>query len=100
MLRDSIRAHVAIALEEEKRDPDGREARLKAAVDRLLVDAGCAHSELSADQVRQIFESDIELNAQGLQRMADPAGQEEGRIVPGLSACLKTPNAARGRAPL
>jgi glyoxylase-like metal-dependent hydrolase (beta-lactamase superfamily II) len=66
MLRDSIRAHVDIALEEEKRDPDGREARLKAAVDRLLVDAGCAHSDLSAAQVRQIFESDIELNAQGL----------------------------------
>ncbi|MGB5452655.1 MAG: MBL fold metallo-hydrolase [Sedimenticolaceae bacterium] len=66
MLRESIRAHVAIALEEENRDPDGREARLKAAVDRLLVDAGCAHSELSADQVRHIFESDIELNAQGL----------------------------------
>ena len=66
MLRSSIKAHVDIALEEEKRDPADREARLKQAVDRLLVDAGCAHSELPADQVRQIFESDIDLNAQGL----------------------------------
>jgi glyoxylase-like metal-dependent hydrolase (beta-lactamase superfamily II) len=66
MLRSSIQAHVDIALEEEKRDPEGREARLKQAVDRLLVDAGCAHSDLAPDQVRDIFESDIELNAQGL----------------------------------
>jgi len=66
MLRDSIQTHVDIALEEEKRDPEGREARLKAAVDRLLVDAGCAHSGLSAEQVRHIFESDIDLNSQGL----------------------------------
>ena len=66
MLRQSIRAHVDIALAEENRDPEGREARLKTAVDRLLVDAGRAHSELSAERVRHIFESDIELNAQGL----------------------------------
>jgi len=66
MLRESIQAHVDIALEEEKRNPDDRDARLKAAVDRLLVDAGCAYSDLSAEQVRKIFESDIELNAQGL----------------------------------
>lgn len=66
MLRESIRAHVEIALEEENRSPEGRETRLKAAVDRLLVDAGCAHSDLPAKQVRQIFESDIDLNAQGL----------------------------------
>ena len=66
MLRSSIRAHVDIALEEEKRDSEGREARLKKAVDRLLVDAGCAHSNLPPDQVRHIFESDIDLNSQGL----------------------------------
>jgi hypothetical protein len=66
MLRSSIQAHVDIALEEEKRDPEGREARLKQAVDGLLVDAGCAHSDLAPDQVRDIFESDIDLNAQGL----------------------------------
>ena len=66
MLRSSIQAHVDIALEEENRDPEGREARLKQAVDRLLVDAGCAHSELPPDQVRHIFEADIDLNAQGL----------------------------------
>ena len=66
MLRESIRAHVEIALAEEERDAEGREARLQSAVDSLLVAAGCAHSSLSPDQVRQIFESDIELNAQGL----------------------------------
>ncbi len=67
MLRDSIRAHVAIALEEEKRPPEGREGRLMQAVERLLVAAGTAHSKLPEDEVRQIFASDIELNAQGLQ---------------------------------
>ncbi len=67
MLRDSIRAHVKIALDEEQRDPAGREERLRAAVDELLVDAGTAHSGLPPDQVRRIFDTDIELNAQGLQ---------------------------------
>ena len=67
MLRESIQAHVAIALAEEPRDATGRTARLKTAVERLLVDAGCAHSNLPADEVRQIFASDIELNAQGLE---------------------------------
>jgi len=66
MLRDSIRAHVEIALAEEKRVGDGRDARLKQAVEALLVNAGTAHSGLPADQVREIFELDIELNAQGL----------------------------------
>ncbi len=66
MLRASIRAHVRLALDEEQREPAGREARLQQAVDRLLVDAGCAHSDLAPEEVRQIFESDIELNAQGL----------------------------------
>lgn len=67
MLRESIQAHVAIALEEEKRPPEGREGRLMQAVERLLVGAGTAHSALPEDEVRQIFASDIELNAQGLQ---------------------------------
>jgi len=67
MLRDSIREHVAIALEEEKRGPEGREERLMQSVDGLLVRAGTAHSGLPEDQVRQIFASDIALNAQGLQ---------------------------------
>jgi glyoxylase-like metal-dependent hydrolase (beta-lactamase superfamily II) len=66
MLRDSIRAHVAIALDEEKRGPEGREQRLMQAVDRLLVGAGTAHCRLPENEVRQIFASDIELNAQGL----------------------------------
>lgn len=67
MLRGSIQAHVAIALAEEGREPAGREARLKAAVDALLVDAGSSHSGLPRDQVREIFAHDIALNAQGLQ---------------------------------
>ncbi len=66
MLRDSIRAHVEIAVAEEARGDDGRENRLREAVDRLLVGAGVAHSGLPADKVRQIFAPDIELNAQGL----------------------------------
>jgi glyoxylase-like metal-dependent hydrolase (beta-lactamase superfamily II) len=66
MLRKSIEAHVDIALAEESRDPEGREERLKTAIDRLLVDAGCAHSDLPPERVRRILESDIELNAQGL----------------------------------
>ena len=66
MLRDSIRDHVEIALAEEQRDSDGREQRLQAAVERLLVDAGRRHSRLSAEAVREIFASDIDLNAQGL----------------------------------
>ena len=66
MLRDSIGAHVAIALTEEQQAAEGREGRLRQAVDRLLVGAGTAHSDLSADQVRHIFDTDIELNAQGL----------------------------------
>ena len=67
MLRDSIRAHVAIALDEEKRDPAGREQRLMQAVDHLLVGAGAAHCRLPEHEIRRIFASDIELNSQGLQ---------------------------------
>lgn len=66
MLRDSIAAHVQIALAEEARDPEGRAARLHEAVDELLVEAGSRHSGLPAERVRQLFESDIDLNAQGL----------------------------------
>jgi hypothetical protein len=66
MLRESIRAHVDIALAEESNDQDGREARLKNAVSALLVSAGVKHSGRSADDVARIFATDIELNAQGL----------------------------------
>ncbi len=66
MLRESIRQHVRIALDEEQRDPDGRAERLHQAVERLLVDAGTAHSTLPPGRVRSLFESDIDLNAQGL----------------------------------
>lgn len=65
-LRDSIAAHVEIALDEEARDADGRDARLHAAVERLLVDGAVRHSGLAASTVHGILASDIELNAQGL----------------------------------
>jgi len=65
-LRENIQAHVDIALAEEARETEGREARLRDAVRRLLVEAGCAHSDLPADRVARIFALDIELNAQGL----------------------------------
>jgi glyoxylase-like metal-dependent hydrolase (beta-lactamase superfamily II) len=65
-LRDSIRAHVDIALAEEQRDVEGREQRLRAAVGRLLIDSAVAHSGLPAAAVEQWLAGDIELNAQGL----------------------------------
>ena len=66
MLRESIRAHVDIALAEEQREPDGRLDRLRTAVGELLAGAGTRHSGLDEQSVREIFASDIELNAQGL----------------------------------
>ena len=66
MLRESIRAHVTIALAEETRDEEGRADRLRAAVRDLLVNAGVAHAGLAAADVEAIFANDIELNAQGL----------------------------------
>lgn len=66
MLRRSIESHRDIALAEEDRETDGRDERLLAAVEAELVEAGVAHSDLSREQVRALFESDITLNAQGL----------------------------------
>ena len=66
VLRESIQAHQAIALAEEAYEPEGRDVRLKQAVDELLVGGGSKHSGLAVEQVREIFENDIELNAQGL----------------------------------
>jgi len=66
MLRDSIRAHVQIALAEEPLDPEGRHERLHQAVARHMLDMGATHGALPADQILAILESDIELNAQGL----------------------------------
>lgn len=66
MLRESIRAHVDIALAEEQRPEQGRDERLEDAVAQLLVDAGSRHSGLPQAQVREVFSADITLNAQGL----------------------------------
>lgn len=65
-LRDNIRAHAQLALAEESNDRDGRDARLRDRVDRLLVGAAVQHSGLGEDEVRTVLTSDIELNAQGL----------------------------------
>lgn len=66
-LRASISRHREIALAEEHREPEGRAQRLLAAVEAELVDAGTAHSGLDRDTVRMLFDSDIMLNAQGLE---------------------------------
>lgn len=66
MLRESIEAHREIALAEEGHDLEGRDTRLRQAVDALLVEGGSSYSGLAADKVREIFVNDIELNAQGL----------------------------------
>ena len=59
---------IALSLTEvyRERDSQGRVQRLYAAVEHLLVEAGQRHSGLPSDRVREIFASDIELNAQGL----------------------------------
>jgi glyoxylase-like metal-dependent hydrolase (beta-lactamase superfamily II) len=67
MLRDSIQAHVAIALEEEPRDEHGRAERLQSAVDALLVGEALRRCpELGEARARELLALDIDLNAQGL----------------------------------
>ena len=66
MLRESIEAHARIALEEENNPPEGREARLRAAVEELLVEGAVAHTGLPRERVHELLAGDIELNAQGL----------------------------------
>ncbi len=65
-LRRSIEAHREVALAEEAREPDGRDARLRKAVDELLAGAANAHSGVAIATAREILANDIELNAQGL----------------------------------
>lgn len=66
MLASSVQAHVDIALAEEPNENKGRGERLKQAVEALLVGAATAHCDISADEARKIFASDIDLNSQGL----------------------------------
>ena len=66
MLRESIQAHVQIALAEEPDQSDGREQRVRDAVDRLLVGGAVAHCGMAEDRARELLAGDIELNAQGL----------------------------------
>ena len=67
MIRDSIKEHTAIALQDEKLDDDGRAARLNAAIDRVLVsEATRRRPDISATKARELLQLDIDLNAQGL----------------------------------
>lgn len=66
MLRESIRAHADIALREESNPPEGREQRLRKAVEQLLIDGAVTHSELPREQVEALLGNDVSLNAQGL----------------------------------
>lgn len=67
MLRKSIEAHIAIALEEEPRNEHGRAERLKAAVDALLVGEAIRQCPaIGEDKARELLAIDIDLNAQGL----------------------------------
>ena len=67
MLRASIQAHMAIALEEESRDEHGRSERLEAAVDALLVGESLRRAPAVGEaRARELLALDIDLNAQGL----------------------------------
>ena len=67
MLRASIQAHMAIALEEEPRGEPARGERLKAAVDALLVGESLRRAPAIGEaRARELLALDIELNAQGL----------------------------------
>ncbi len=66
-LRASIEQHRDIALREESNPLSGRLARLCRALTRQLIPAASRHSSLSEAQVQAVLESDITLNAQGLE---------------------------------
>jgi len=66
-LRQSIEVHVAIALQEEQQQQEGREERLLEALRSLLVAQAMAHNpELDRSMVEKLLEVDLALNAQGL----------------------------------
>ena len=66
-LRQSIEAHVAVALEEEWRPEEGRETRLREALRELLVEQALAHHpRFDRRTLEELLEVDIALNAQGL----------------------------------
>lgn len=67
-LRASIEAHRQLALAEEAEGGEaGRDQRLRAAVDRLLVEGARRHQPaIPAERARELLQLDIDLNAQGL----------------------------------
>ncbi len=67
-LRDSIRDMANIALAEEARDSEGRDERLRQAVEKNLTQRmGKLGCDLSPERIRELLAVDIELNAQGLE---------------------------------
>lgn len=67
LLRRSLEEHVALALEEEKHAPEGREERLREALHSLLVERALEHNpELEREEVEALLGVDLALNAQGL----------------------------------
>jgi len=67
-LRDNIRAHAELALQEEADDTPGRDARLQQAVAGLLLGLARRHApDMAAARAAELLALDITLNAQGLQ---------------------------------
>ncbi len=66
MLRESIQAHMEIALAEEPRGESGREARLEQALRELLIPAAARHCGVARATAEAVLGDDIRLNAQGL----------------------------------
>lgn len=67
-LRESIRALAELALAEEGKADDRRQARLKAAVTDHLTESARAHGvDLKDAHIQELLAVDTELNAQGLE---------------------------------
>lgn len=68
VLRQSIRDHVQIALDEEQGAKEGREERIKAKLLQMLLDGAKRHnSPVSEQTARTMLDMDAGLNAQGLE---------------------------------
>ncbi len=66
-LRESLDLHVRVALEEESNPPEGREERLKEALERQIMQALQEHGPaLPLEAAGKLLEIDLELNTQGL----------------------------------
>ncbi len=67
LLRESLEMHVKIALKEESNPEEGRETRLRQALEAEVLARLEQHNpEISRSAARQLLEIDLQLNAQGL----------------------------------